>query len=106
MNREQRNADIILAYLGGATTREAGEQVRPRGRPAGSTPEFINDTAQSAAVRLTAADGCQQLHKRTLTALHRIAKVNVRPIGMTMAMCGLNPESRAVVLGGSAGQIA
>ena len=43
-------------------------------------------------------NSAKDLHRMTMRALEAIAKREGWPIGMTMAMCGLNPESRAVLL--------
>ena len=56
------------------------------------------DTEQQYVEKVACKHGCEDLRKLTMRALEAIAKREGWPIGMTMAMCGLNPESRAVVL--------
>ena len=56
------------------------------------------DTEQQYVEKVACKHGSEDLRILTMRALEAIAKREGWPIGMTMAMCGLNPESRAVVL--------
>ena len=56
------------------------------------------DTEQQYVEKVACKHGSEDLRLLTMRALEAIAKREGWPIGMTMAMCGLNPESRAVVL--------
>ena len=56
------------------------------------------DTEQQYLWKVSCYESAKDLRKLTMRALEAIAKREGWPIGMSMAMCGLNPESRAVIL--------
>ena len=117
MNPEQM---IIQAYAFGLTMKEvakltgaskatvaktiihAGVENRATKPAAPKTPAprkvVCWDTEQQYVEKVACKHGSEDLRKLTMRALKAIAKREGWPIGMTMAMCGLNPESRAVVL--------
>ena len=84
----------------GTATRNGSDVGYPPETPAPmpNPPDPDRRTKEDIAAALSLYHSAKDLRKLTMRALEAIAKREGWPIGMTMAMCGLNPESRAVVL--------